>query len=81
LEEAFEIITWKQLQLHAKPIVVLDTNGYWQPLVRLTQATVDGGFAHERSRDLFSVVATVEEIIPALRSQPAPDRVVLDSHL
>jgi uncharacterized protein (TIGR00730 family) len=81
LEEAFEIITWKQLHLHAKPIVVLDTNGYWQPLVRLTQATVDGGFAHERSRDLFSVVATVEEIIPALRSQPAPDRVVLDSHL
>jgi uncharacterized protein (TIGR00730 family) len=81
LEEAFEIITWKQLHLHAKPIVLLDTNGYWQPLVRLCQAAIEGGFAHERTSALFNVVETVEEILPALRSQPVPDRVVLDSHL
>lgn len=81
LEEAFEIITWKQLQLHAKPIVVLDTNGYWQPLVRLCEATIAGGFAHERARDLFSVVATIDEVIPALKAQSHPDRIVLESHL
>ena len=81
LEEAFEIITWKQLHLHAKPVVVLDTNGYWQPLVRLAQATVDGGFAHDRIRDLFTVVSAVEDIVPALKAQPQPDRIVLESHL
>jgi uncharacterized protein (TIGR00730 family) len=81
LEEAFEIITWKQLHLHAKPIVLLDTNGYWQPLVRLAQATVEGGFAHARIADLFSVVATVEEVVPALKSEALPDRIVLESHL
>jgi len=81
LEEAFEIITWKQLQLHAKPVVVLDTNGYWQPLVRLCEATIEGGFAHERTRDLFATVATVDEILPALKAQPLPDRIVLESHL
>ena len=81
LEEAFEVITWKQLHLHAKPIVLLDTNGYWQPFVQLARATVAGGFAHERIHDLFSVVSEVEQILPALRAQPTPDRVVLDSHL
>jgi len=81
LEEAFEVITWKQLHLHAKPIVLLDTNGYWQPFVRLTQATIEGRFAHDRIKELFSVVSTVEEVLPALQAQPMPDRIVLESHL
>jgi uncharacterized protein (TIGR00730 family) len=81
LEEAMEIITWKQLHLHAKPIVLLDTDGYWQPLVELCRAVVAGGFAHDRISDLFSVVGTVGEVLPALASQPKPDRIVLDSHL
>jgi uncharacterized protein (TIGR00730 family) len=81
LEEAFEVITWKQLHLHSKPIVLLDTDGYWQPLVQLFHAVVGGGFAHDRIRDLFTTVATVDQILPAMRSQPAPDRIVLESHL
>lgn len=81
LEEAFEVITWKQLHLHTKPIVLLDTAGYWQPLVQLAHATVEGGFAHDRIRDLFTVVPRVEDILPALASQPKPDRIVLESHL
>ena len=81
LEEAMEIITWKQLHLHAKPIVLLDTEGYWQPLVRVCESVIVEGFAHDRIRDLFTLVATPEEVLPALAVQPGPDRIVLDSHL
>src|SRR5882724_11747956 len=37
LDEAFEIITWKQLSLHDKPVVILDVAGYWAPLVALIE--------------------------------------------
>lgn len=81
LEEAMEIITWKQLHLHAKPIVFLDTEGYWQPLLRVWESVIVEGFAHDRILDLFSFVAHPEEVLPALAAQPGPDRIVLDSHL
>ena len=81
LEEGMEIITWKQLRLHSKPIAVLDIDGYWQPLVKLWEAVIAEGFAHDRIRDLFSVVPRVAGVLDALRSQGAPDGIVLDSHL
>ena len=81
LDEAFEILTWKQLRHHSKPIVVLDVNGYWAPFVDLVLATVAGGFAHPAVTDLFSVVPSPEEVLPALRAAPAVDERVLTSHL
>lgn len=81
LDETFEIVTWKQLRHHSKPIVVLDVNGYWAPLIDLVRATVAGGFAHPAVADLFTMVSTPEEVIPALRAAPAVDERVLTSHL
>jgi len=81
LDETFEIITWKQLQLHAKPIVVLDVAGYWKGLGGLVEDTIDGGFAHDKVRDLFSTVGTPEAVFEALAAAPEPDREVLTSHL
>ena len=81
LEEGMEIITWKQLRLHAKPIAILDVDGYWQPLVRLWEQVIVEGFAHDRIRDLFSVVPSVDGLLGALAAQGVPDRAVLDSHL
>lgn len=67
LDETFEIITWKQLRLHDKPIVVLNDGGYWSPLVALVDATVKAGFAAASHRRLFQVVDSVDEVFPVIR--------------
>ena len=81
LDEAFEIVTWKQLRQHSKPIVLVNLNGYWSPFADLIRATVTGGFAHPAIADLFSMVESVEDVIGALRAQPAVNEEVLTSHL
>lgn len=81
LDEAFEIITWKQLRQHAKPIVVMNTAGYWTPFSRLIDAIIEGGFAHPKIRDLFVIVDGADEVLPALRTAPEVDAAVLTSHL
>lgn len=81
LDEAFEIITWKQLRQHDKPVVLVNINNYWAPFVRLVDSIVEGGFAHEKVRELFSVVDGVDDIFEALKNAPEPDQVVLTSHL
>ena len=80
LEEAIEIITWKQLQLHAKPVAVIDVAGYWAPLAALVRQMISGGFAHPGVMDLFTLVNDVDSVLEALANAPAPDRVVLTSH-
>lgn len=81
MDETFEIITWKQLQQHAKPVVVLDTEGYWQPFEALVDSIIQGGFAHPGVKDLFSVVDRVDQVFDALASAPEPNIEVLTSHL
>lgn len=81
LDEAIEIITWKQLSLHDKPIVLLDLDGYWGTFLKLIEDAVAMGFAKPAVKDLFTVVQTVDEILPALsqgprdRVRPAPSRI------
>lgn len=47
MEEAVEIMSWARMRLHAKPIVFLSTNGYWQPLVDLMHQSIEAGFSPE----------------------------------
>ena len=70
LDEAIEIITWKQLGLHGKPIAVLDVGGYWSALEALIERIIDGGFAHPEIRRLYSVTGDVESLLPILQSAP-----------
>jgi hypothetical protein len=71
LDEAFEIITWRQLGLHDKPIVLLDQDGYWAPLKEMLQAAVDGKYMHPDQSELVRSVAEADEVLPALRAMPA----------
>jgi uncharacterized protein (TIGR00730 family) len=64
MDEFFEILTWKQLRLHNKPIVVVNNAGYWTPLVRLAEAILAEGFASPATARLFSVVEQVEQVLP-----------------
>jgi hypothetical protein len=72
LDEAFEMLTWRQLRLHDKPILFLNIEGYWMPFGRLVDQLVAEGFASASSRRLFMMVDAVEDVIPALLRQPAP---------
>ncbi len=72
LDEAFEMLTWRQLQLHDKPILFLNTDGYWAPFANLVDQFIAEGFARESSRRLFAMVDAVKDVIPTLLRQPAP---------
>jgi len=63
LDEFFEVLTWRQLGLHAKPIFLLNTAGYWSPLVNLVDHIIGQGFADPSLRGFFTMlpdVATLE---------------------
>lgn len=72
IDELFEVVTSAQLLVHAKPIVVLNTNGYFDPLLSMTEKVVAEGFAQPQSLNLFSVVRTPEEAMALLTARLAP---------
>jgi uncharacterized protein (TIGR00730 family) len=55
LEELFEVYTWAQLGLHAKPIALLDVDGYYQPLLRLLDHMTEQGFLSREYREMLIV--------------------------
>ncbi len=66
LDEMFEILTWKQINLHSKPVIIFNYLGYWEHLVQLMDNIIDHGFAKPETRALYSVVNTLEELSEAL---------------
>ncbi|WP_316977659.1 LOG family protein [Shumkonia mesophila] len=81
LDETIEMATWKQLQLHAKPIIAVNVDGYWDSLKGLLGAVVAGGFAHPAMPSLISTVDTVDDVFDAAATAPLPGREILLSHL
>ena len=69
LDETFEILTWKQLQLHSKPVIICNLEGYWTPLLAIIKHQIRENFAKPDDENLFQVVTDVAAILPALRSQ------------
>ena len=57
LEEMFEMITWRQLGRHVKPIVLINTRGYWKPFEDMVQRIVDNDFAHGDVDGYFRLAA------------------------
>jgi len=68
LDEFFEVLTWRQIGLHDKPIFLLDTEGFWQPLMGLMHHVIDQGFAEASLLDFVRIVPTVPELTSALRA-------------
>lgn len=63
LDEFFEVVTWAQLGLHARKVVLLDVESYWQPLVALLDHVIAEGFAEPSLRGLYTVAATAEDAL------------------
>ena len=72
LDEFFEVVTWAQLGLHARPIVLLAVEGYWQPLVALIDHVIAEGFAEPGLRRLFQVAATPDEAVALIATALSP---------
>ena len=72
LDETMEIVTWRQLGLHDKPIVLVDVAGYWRPLRALLEAAVAHGFATPGSSGLLTIVDDVDQVLDAIAADP-PD--------
>lgn len=71
MDETFEILTWKQLRLHTKPIILVNQQGYWQPWLDLANHIIGSGFAHPDTACLYSVVDSVEQVLPTARAELA----------
>jgi hypothetical protein len=72
LEELVEQLTWIQLGQHQKPVLILNTGGFWNPLLALLASFRDLGFVGQHAIDNLLVADKVEDILPKLRNAAAP---------
>lgn len=70
LDEFFEILTWKQLGLHDKPVVMVNINGYWTKMVEAINYIANQKFMRDEDLAMFQVVDTVAEVADALNCAP-----------
>ena len=68
LDEFFEVLTWAQLGLHAKPILLLNVEGFWDPLLGLLDHVIAQGFAAPSLRGLVTPTASADALIEVLRA-------------
>ncbi|MCB0706565.1 MAG: TIGR00730 family Rossman fold protein [Saprospiraceae bacterium] len=66
LDEFFEILTWKQLHLHKKPIGLLNWEGYYDHLIAHVAKMVESGFLRAENTTLFSEDASIEGLLPKM---------------
>lgn len=74
MEELLEVITWKQLGLYINPIVILNTNHFYDPLLELLQSAVDQQFMRELHKNLWVVAETPEQAVDLIHTLPSWDK-------
>ena len=70
MEELLEIITWKQLGLYLKPIVILNIQGFYDPLLEMMERAIDGNFMRSEHRAIWQVATSAQEAIDLLHTTP-----------
>lgn len=71
LDEFFEILTWKQLGLHDKPVVMVNIRGYWDKMVEAIGYIAHEKFMRDEDLAMFQVVDTVADVPKALTNAPS----------
>jgi uncharacterized protein (TIGR00730 family) len=74
LEELFEAWTWGMLGLHAKPTVLVDVDGFWQPLLAQLQRMADDGYLDRRRLDALGVVSDAAGLLAFVEGYEHPPR-------
>lgn len=70
LDEFFEILTWKQLGLHDKPVVMLNVNGYWDKMLDAIRHIASEKFMRDEDLAMFQIVNSVEAVASAIKTAP-----------
>ena len=73
LEELLEIITWKQLGLYLNPIIILNVNGFFDPLLEMLERAIEENFMRRQNGDIWKVARTPEEAVELLQTTPVWD--------
>lgn len=72
LDELFEMLTWGQLGLHDKAVGILNTNGYFDPILSALDRMVEEGFLKNLNRDMVLVSQEIEKLVDAMRNYQPP---------
>ena len=67
MDEVFETLTWSQLHLHQKPIMLYNCNGFYDPLIRQVDHMLKEGFLNNSSRSLLMSTNELDQLIPMLK--------------
>jgi uncharacterized protein (TIGR00730 family) len=81
LDETFEMITWRQLDLHTKPIIICDVGGWAAPFLALVDSLIGQGFAPRHARDFYEVLDSAEAVVARLSALPAIEQATAVSRL
>lgn len=73
LEELLEVITWKQLGLYLNPVVILNTKGYFDPLLDMLHRAVDENFMRQQHGAIWHVARTPQEAVELIHTTPLWD--------
>ena len=68
LEELMEMVTWNQLGIHERAIVVFNVGGYWDGLLEWVRTSIKEGFVAEKNGEIMVEARTVEEVVGRLRA-------------
>ncbi len=74
LEELLEAITWKRLGLLTCPIIIVNVDGYFDPMVEMLNRAVDEKFMNPKHREMWTVVSSADEVLDAIRNAPTWSR-------
>ena len=66
MDEMFEVITWRQIKIHTKQVIIFNHLNYWDHLITLMDNIISTGFAKETNREFYTVVNTKEELYALL---------------
>jgi uncharacterized protein (TIGR00730 family) len=78
MEEIIEMVTWKQLGIHSKPIVIANIAGYFDPLLAQFEAAIRNKYARPEDRILFAVAENTQAILTLLEGAPVMSRKAAD---
>lgn len=70
LDELCEVMTWKQLGIHDKPIIIANVNEYWTPFIKMIDNVISNRFMREEDRRLITAVDNINDVIGTLTDAP-----------
>jgi uncharacterized protein (TIGR00730 family) len=71
LDEMFEVITWRQIGIHNKPVIIFNHEGYWDQLQTMMEHMISTGFAKPVTREFFTFVDKKEDLYSMLEMKPS----------